>query len=545
MMRRGIGTWMTLVVCAALILGALGFLTQSLLRMENERLRGEARADREEKVRQALVQMDGLATPFLIEENQRSGEEFRTRILVREDHQWVRVRFEFGGGQAMTCPASAEDSLRLGQLLGEEYSGLKGFELLCAPVRSPDVGEELQKAKASWDANGDRRENRRNEDVYQNSFNSFSQVKRAVTVENTLNQVVERGEGPAGVQARGKFESKWLEDDLFLIRTVGEGSSQRYQGVWLDSRALSESLLAEARAFVAEAKLRPSEAGAIGQYTLVSLPWRLDLPPSAVVGVGMTPLRVSLLVGWIAVLVAVLALAGLIRGVMAISERRADFVASVTHELRTPLTSFRLYSGMLADGMVTDESARRDYLFTMQQEADRLHHLVENVLAYSRIERGGASIRKERTTLAEMVSRCEDRLRERVEREDASLILTLENGDFETETDVTGVEQILFNLVDNACKYGLGETGERVIRLETRVREGRGEFLVCDRGPGVRFAERRRLFRPFHKSAEAAAGSKPGVGLGLSLCRRLARALGGDLSLERSGEGACFRLSLE
>ena len=76
-----------------------------------------------------------------------------------------------------------------------------------------------------------------------------------------------------------------------------------------------------------------------------------------------------------------------------LSERRGAFVSAVTHELRTPLTTLRMYTEMLADGMVPDEPRRRSYLQTLRAEADRLGHLVENVLAYSRLERNRRGLR--------------------------------------------------------------------------------------------------------------------------------------------------------
>ena len=107
------------------------------------------------------------------------------------------------------------------------------------------------------------------------------------------------------------------------------------------------------------------------------------------------------------------------------------------------------------------------------------------------------------------------------------------------------VGQILTNLVDNACKYAAGGTDAK---LEVRALR-RGPLLVLrfqDHGPGISGDERRRLFRPFHKSAARAAGGVPGVGLGLPLSRRLARSMGGDLRLTDSGPrgGAAFELSL-
>jgi len=110
--------------------------------------------------------------------------------------------------------------------------------------------------------------------------------------------------------------------------------------------------------------------------------------------------------------------------------------------------------------------------------------------------------------------------------------------------DRSAIEQILLNLVDNACKYAARSTPPRIdVRLETS--QGRALLRVGDHGPGLSAAERRRLFQPFSKSDRDAANSAPGIGLGLALSRRLARAQGGELSLDATGaEGAVFVLSL-
>jgi signal transduction histidine kinase len=108
----------------------------------------------------------------------------------------------------------------------------------------------------------------------------------------------------------------------------------------------------------------------------------------------------------------------------------------------------------------------------------------------------------------------------------------------------SAAEQILFNLVDNACKYAVAAEDKR-IHLAVESSDGSVRLRVRDHGPGIAAAVRGRLFRPFSKSAREAAHSAPGVGLGLALSRRLAQDMGGQLRLdERSGGGACFELAL-
>ena len=92
----------------------------------------------------------------------------------------------------------------------------------------------------------------------------------------------------------------------------------------------------------------------------------------------------------------------------------------------------------------------------------------------------------------------------------------------------SAVEQVLLNLVDNACKYA-GSATDRRIQVELRSGAGAAAIAVRDHGPGISATVRRRLFRSFSKSARNAAETAPGIGLGLTLSRRLARDMGGDL----------------
>jgi signal transduction histidine kinase len=111
-------------------------------------------------------------------------------------------------------------------------------------------------------------------------------------------------------------------------------------------------------------------------------------------------------------------------------------------------------------------------------------------------------------------------------------------------TDAGALERILFNLVDNACKYARSAADKR-IHIEAVPERQRVRIRVRDHGPGIDSKDIAKLFQPFHKSARDAANSAPGVGLGLSLCRRLAQSIGGELSLEQNSDtGAVFSLLL-
>jgi signal transduction histidine kinase len=338
------------------------------------------------------------------------------------------------------------------------------------------------------------------------------------------------------------MRSAWVGGRLLLVRRVHLDGADWIQGCWLDWEGLRSWLMDDVDDLLPAAALEPAPGAVPGERMLASIPARL-LPGAVPVPADpRSPVRGALALAWTGLLLASVAVALLVRGTLALSERRAAFVSAVTHELRSPLTTFRMYADMLALGMVRGEGDRRSYLQTLQRESARLSHLVENVLAYGRVERGRRPRRAEPLAVAELLDRDGVRLRERVEA--AGLELAVDVAPVRLRADAAAVEQILFNLVDNACKYA-ARAADRRVHLGARRVGGRVELSVRDHGPGIASAEQRRLFVPFSRSAEAAAGSTPGVGLGLALCRRLARSLGGDLRYrDADGGGAELVLTL-
>ena len=229
---------------------------------------------------------------------------------------------------------------------------------------------------------------------------------------------------------------------------------------------------------------------------------------------------------------------------MRLSERRAGFVSAVTHELRTPLTTFRMYADMLAEEMVPADK-QCHYAQTLRTQADRLSLLVENVLQFAKLERSPQPLPTETVTIAQMLERFEDRLIERAQQAELKIVTEVPAavGDVSISTQPAAVEQIVFNLVDNACKYGVPSTSGE-IKISANLNGGTVCVAVTDDGPGVSSSGVREMFRPFHKSDQDAASTAPGVGLGLALSRRLAQSIGGKLDVENIETGACFKLSI-
>lgn len=361
---------------------------------------------------------------------------------------------------------------------------------------------------------------------------------------------------PAGVTT-SVMVPIWLGGHPVLVRKVDASGQAFLQGCVLDWDTLRGELSEVCNELLPDAELAPILKGEPSQqdYAMATLPIRLipgDPPPAPFrksLEPPFSPLMLSLVIAWICVLAAAGAIGVLTLGLIRLSRRRTAFVTAVTHELRTPLTTFQMYAEMLAEGMIRDDTQRQTYLDTLRTEAGRLIHMVENVLAYARMNRGRGLNNIETLTLADLLDRVLPSLERRAARDEMVLEVDCET-DVEPQylrVSVSAIEQILFNLVDNACKYA-GDCDDRRIQLRVghSPRASDGLLLtVRDFGPGISDKLQANLFRAFSKSAQEAAETKPGVGLGLALSRDFARSMGGDLTLCADvAPGSCFELRL-
>jgi signal transduction histidine kinase len=384
----------------------------------------------------------------------------------------------------------------------------------------------------------------RNPNVDLSSRNNVYQAyAQRAAVDNFNNLSNRLALSPPAVE--GVSSPLWVGSELLLARRVKRSGQTVIQGCWLDWQALSERLKQEVADVLPEVEFRPANPAdtRADSAVLATLPVQVIAGATVELPQASSPIRLALALAWVGLLVAAAAAGLTLHSVLALSERRAAFVAAVTHELRTPLTTFRMYAEMLAGGMVPAER-QPTYLETLRAEADRLAHLVENVLQYARLERGRNHAPRETIAAGELTQRVSSRLRSRAEEAGLQLQVAEDAQEARVRTDVGAFEQILFNLVDNACKYA-AHCADKRLHLEVAEEPRQVVWRFSDHGPGIPQASRKRLFQPFTKSVHEAAATAPGVGLGLALSRRLAKELGGELRLETSGsEGTVFALRL-
>lgn len=551
MIDRNFRVWIAFACCACLVLGAMLWLTRGVIATERERAGAEIRADLQERVRLSLWKMDSLGASLLLAENYVPTNLF---LVENETSLPAVIRFETPDGAAIRGIGNQEALAKVGGLLPKLITDVK---------MKSEQEDSLKPEETSLDRTSYLPGMLRDEPEAQATFNKAEWASRERLVEQALSNNKSQGQRPqTGISKAvensviptpsnleianptGDFKAAWFDGSLFLIRR-GMTLRSLAQGILVDDTALREILLAESRPLLPDASLVPSGNGGDDSLNLASFPFNLrpghfGAPHESI----PRTISASLLAGWLAAAVALLAAYFLIANVMKLSERRASFVSAVTHELRTPLTTFRLYSDMLSSGAVREEK-RPVYLSVLSREADRLSHLVENVLAFSKIERGSARSAVAEVELNTLLASFSERFATRLEA--AGLRLDLIAVDPITlKIDASALEHILFNLIDNAAKYA-ATSEPPVVTIRIAVRKGSVEIRVADHGPGIPDTERRRIFRPFHKSAKQAAETKPGVGLGLALSKRLASSMGGSLTcslLADGSSGAEFILTL-
>ncbi|MCC6428665.1 MAG: HAMP domain-containing histidine kinase [Phycisphaerales bacterium] len=339
---------------------------------------------------------------------------------------------------------------------------------------------------------------------------------------------------------------------LVFTRHVTVGGDTFEQGFWLDWQLTRSWLLsdigdlfqwADLQPVLEDVRGRPTEA--LGR-TLASIPAELVVSePLALTEVGWTPMRLGLVVSWLAVLAALAITWGVLRALHDLAERRGRFAAAVTHELRTPLTTFCLYSQMLAEGMVPEER-KSEYLGTMKSESGRLAGIVESVLEYARLGRAPHGGSVQQVELHGLLDPIAGKLRETASTHGFELRAELHAAHgVIVKADPMGVERVLTNLVDNACKYARGHSPEAI---DVAVSIGRryASITVRDHGRGLTPEEEDRMFEPYFRGARTTDLGVPGVGLGLALAQGVARSMGGDLRFSRpeGGSGAAFTLTL-
>lgn len=221
---------------------------------------------------------------------------------------------------------------------------------------------------------------------------------------------------------------------------------------------------------------------------------------------------------------------------------RTEFASNVSHELKTPLTSIQAYTETLLDGAIDDPAHNRSFLRRIEEQAERLHKLILDLLQLSQIESGRDVFDVVAVPIDRVIHTCVDAHAAIARSKGVTLTTEPLRDNIRVQADAEGLRTILDNLVDNAIKY----TPERgVVTVRWKAEGKMAVIQVQDTGVGIAVPHLERIFERFYRVDKARSRDMGGTGLGLSIVKHLTEVFSGDVDVESApGEGSVFSVRL-
>jgi signal transduction histidine kinase len=264
---------------------------------------------------------------------------------------------------------------------------------------------------------------------------------------------------------------------------------------------------------------------------------RPEIASRLVVG-GLPRSRLPMLAGLFVLTVGLVAAAVIqLRRQQQLAQLRVDFVSGVSHELRTPLAQIRLFAELLRNGQLRSDQERERSFGIIDEEAQRLTYLVENVLAFARSEHGRNNVTVAPVEMDHEMEAAVDAFAPLARVRRATIRPTIQPG-LVARVDPRALRQIVLNLLDNAVKYGpLGQA----VTVALEGTDDKVLISVEDKGPGVPKSDREKIWDPYVRLSRETESAAGGSGIGLSIVRELVRLHSGRAWVEDGpGGGAKF-----
>jgi signal transduction histidine kinase len=258
---------------------------------------------------------------------------------------------------------------------------------------------------------------------------------------------------------------------------------------------------------------------------------------------GRRTLNIMLIALAVVVLIGLFAIYQSARAIEDLSERRSQFVSSVTHELKTPLTNIRMYIEMLEQGIAKNPEREQEYFRILDSEGARLSRLINNVLEMSKLERKQRHLNLQTGSFTEVVTEVETVMAEKLKQEGFSLIVQLDDiPPFKFDREV--MIQVLINLIENSMKFGK-KAFKRDIHIRTRLEGSQVIIMVSDTGPGIPRQALKKIFNDFYRVENSLTRTTRGTGIGLALVKKFVQLMGGTVTAaNNSGPGCTITICL-
>jgi signal transduction histidine kinase len=220
------------------------------------------------------------------------------------------------------------------------------------------------------------------------------------------------------------------------------------------------------------------------------------------------------------------------QAIVDLSERRSQFVSSVTHELKTPLTNMRMYIEMLEQGIAKDTEREQEYFQIINSEGSRLSRLINNVLDLAKLEKKQRSLNLTQGTFEEVVAEVQTVMQAKLRQEGFTLKIVQEDiSPFKYDREA--MIQVLINLIENSIKFCRSAL-KKEITIRIYQEPKRLKIAVSDHGPGIPRHALKKVFDDFYRVDNALARKTRGTGV-----KKFIKLIGGDVTAENNPAGGC------
>ena len=225
-----------------------------------------------------------------------------------------------------------------------------------------------------------------------------------------------------------------------------------------------------------------------------------------------------------------------------LSKMKSQFMSTVSHEFKSPLTSIRQMSEMLVQGRVPTRERQLKYHTTILQQSERLSHLIDNILDFSKMEEGQKLFHFEKSDIVPVVGNIVESFRNHTSEQGFNINFSVPEPVPDVVFDREAMEQVMHNLLDNACKYS-GDS--RKIDVKVAAKGNRVIISVRDFGIGILKEDHEKIFSRFYRAGEELTQTVKGSGIGLTIVKQLVEAHNGAIDVEsEAGKGSTFTVNI-
>jgi len=223
-----------------------------------------------------------------------------------------------------------------------------------------------------------------------------------------------------------------------------------------------------------------------------------------------------------------------------LNQTKSLFVSSVSHEMKTPLTSIKMFADLMQSKKDISETEKKEYLEIIEGESDRLKRLIENVLDFSRIERGEKKYNFSKIDLKEVINSVVHSMKYQLKQRDFTFDINLPDFEIMITADEDAIIEAIENLISNAIKYS---SDSKYISISLNHKNEKNIIEISDKGIGISLEDQNHIFEAFYRSEQENVQTLGGAGLGLTIVNDIMAAHEGKIEIEsHPNKGSTFRL---